>query len=101
MELKKQYLKGKPECKVTFKLEKDVVNGAKSAALVGSFNGWDVNATPMKIAKTGEASVSITLETENEYQYKIVLDGSNWVNDPSADKTVGNEFGDVNSVVVI
>lgn len=101
MELKKQYLKGKNECKVTFKIEKDLVNGAKSAALVGSFNGWDVNATPMKIAKTGEASVTINLETENEYQYKIVLDGINWINDPAADKTTGNEFGELNSVVIL
>ncbi|MBK8807674.1 MAG: isoamylase early set domain-containing protein [Bacteroidales bacterium] len=101
MEIKKQYLKSSSDCKVTFKVEKEVVNGATEVSIAGDFNGWNPEATPMKIAKSGEASVSINLETGKEFQYKIVLNKTTWINDPSADKTQPNEFGEENSVVII
>ena len=47
--LKKQPLKSKPVCKVTFMLPESVK--AESAYLVGDFNNWDEKATEMKKLK--------------------------------------------------
>ena len=42
MSLKKQFLKSKPICKVTFCLMDDEVQNAKKIQLLGSFNAWKV-----------------------------------------------------------
>ena len=96
--MKKQFSKTKPECKVTFQIPADILAGAKKASVAGDFNGWDADANPAKITK-GIASVSVVLEPGRSYQYKFVIDGVRWENDPEADSYISNEFGDANSIV--
>ena len=94
---KRQYLKAKPACKVTFQMS----SNAKHIALVGEFNGWNESSTPMKKNKDGVFSVALELESGREYQYRYLLDGSNWVNDDKADKVVSTPLGNENSVIVL
>jgi hypothetical protein len=51
MSIKKQFLKSKPICKVTFRIHEEVGNSAKTAHLVGEFNSWNFLSTPMKNLK--------------------------------------------------
>ncbi len=53
MSVKRQYLKRRSVCKVTFRLNKKQAKSAKSVHIVGEFNNWDVSATPMKRLKKG------------------------------------------------
>lgn len=101
MSIKKKYLESKPECKVTFRLGKKDVNGAKDVNVVGEFNNWNPKKTPMKKLKSGEFSTVLNLEKDKEYQFKYLIDGTDWVNDPNADKQVPNEFSGENSVIVL
>ena len=102
MSIKKQYLKSKPECKVTFTLPKDMSRSAGSVYLVGEFNDWDANSHPMKLHKDGSFNLTINLEKGREYQFRYLIDGSTWENDDCADKYVRNPYGDSeNSVVVV
>jgi 1,4-alpha-glucan branching enzyme len=101
MSVKKQYLKSKPLCKVTFALTKEASGDATKAHLVGDFNEWNVKATPMKKLKNGTFTATATLERGKEYQFRYLLDGTIWQNDWSADKYVANRFGGDNSVVVV
>ena len=98
--MKKQISKTKNEASVTFSISAEMLNGAKKASVVGEFNNWDVNANPFRIAK-GVGSAKVEMEKGREYQYKFVINGETWVDDPEADKYVGNEFGGTNSVVVL
>lgn len=98
---KKEYLKSKPECKVTFRLPKEIVAEAETVNLVGDFNNWDVSSTPMKKLKTGEFTVTVSLKKDNEYQYRYLIDGKTWKNDEDADKYVMNEFSGENAVVIV
>ncbi|UMB60432.1 isoamylase early set domain-containing protein [Lutibacter sp. A80] len=103
MSLKKQYLKSKPVCKVTFSMDKDAVLGAQKVDLLGEFNNWNT-AEPiaMKKLKNGSFKVTIDLPAGNEFQFKYLLDGENWVNDDSADKYVNSGLGaEENSVVLL
>ncbi len=96
----KGYLKNKKGvCKVTFELPKEV--GADSAAVVGDFNNWDKNATPMKRKRDGSFSAAINLEAAKEYRFRYWLDDSRWENDWNADAYVPNKFGTEDSVVRI
>ena len=56
MSLKKQYLKSKPVCKVTFRLNAEAAGEAKNAELYGDFTGWDDKPLSMKKAKKVETS---------------------------------------------
>jgi 1,4-alpha-glucan branching enzyme len=102
MSLKKQYLTTKPICKVTFRLSKDETNAAETANVVGEFNDWNTVATPMKKTSAGNFSVTVNLAFGREFQYRYLLNGDNWINDPAADKYVPvPDMGTDNSVVVI
>ena len=102
MSLKKQFMKSKPVCKVTFHLSKEAVAKAKKVSLVGDFNAWDIEATPMKKQKDGGFSVTLNLEQGREYQFRYLIDGTTWENDWCADKYVPSILGGAdNSVVVL
>lgn len=102
MSIKKQYLKTKSVCKVTFTLPKDIAGSAGSVYIVGEFNGWDANSHPMKLQKDGSFNLTINLEKGREYQYRYLLNGSTWENDDCADKYVKSPYGNSeNSVVVV
>ena len=102
MSLKKKYLETKPECKVTFKINKDLANSCDQVNLVGEFNQWNTAHTPMKKLKNGDFSITINLEKGKEYQFKYHLAEENaWVNEVEADKYVPNEFQGENSVIVV
>jgi 1,4-alpha-glucan branching enzyme len=78
MSLKKQFLKSKPECKVTFKLPNKAIGKAKNLMLVGEFNNWGETATPIQKMKNGSVKVSLNFPTGREYQYRYLIDGRNW-----------------------
>lgn len=101
MSLKKTYLESKPECKVTFKLEKNVANSAAEANLVGDFNNWDENGLKMRKLKNGDFTLTINLEKDKEYQFRYLLDSEHWVNEPKADKYIPNSHSSENSVIII
>lgn len=102
MSIKKQYLKNKSVCKVTFTLPKDMIDSAKSVSLVGDFNDWNPEANPMKHRKDGSFEATVSLEKGHEYQFRYLLDSDKWENDNSADKYVRSPYEDVeNSVVEI
>ena len=102
MSIKNRYLENKPLCKVTFSLSKTVAKSARTVHLVGEFNNWDEQATPMKQLKNGSFSVTLDLEKGREYHFRYLLDAKTWENDWEADKYVRTHFGDCdNSVVVV
>jgi len=96
--LKKQFLKTKPVVKVTFSLP-EAVQG-ETVYLVGDFNNWDEAATPMKRQKDGSFSTTLDLDKEREYQFRYLVNGTEWHNDWEADKYVPNPYSGDNSVVV-
>ena len=102
MSIRKQYLKSKPMCKVTFRIPEAVGNSAQTAHLVGEFNNWEFSAHPMKKLKSGAFTTTLNLEQGREYQFRYLLDQENWENDSEADRSAGTPFKDsVNSVIVI
>ncbi len=100
MSLKKQYLKAKPVCKVTFRLEKKAAPGADKVNLVGDFNNWDENANPMKKLSNSDFTATLNLESGREFQFRYLIDGKKWENDWNADNYVPSDFPGVDNSVV-
>ncbi len=101
MSIKKQYLKSKPVCKVTFKISEDSVKQANSVHILGDFNNWKLTH-PMKKLKNGSFTQTIDFEKGKEYQFRYLANQKNWFNENETDKSVKTQFGDSeNSVIVI
>jgi 1,4-alpha-glucan branching enzyme len=99
MSFKKQFLKSKPVCKVSFRLDAAEVSGAKKVQLLGDFNNWDKSTEPMTALKSNDFTAMLELEAGKEYQFRYLIDGSDWKNDAQADYLVSNSFGEENSVI--
>lgn len=102
MSFKKQYLKSKPVCKVTFTLSKDEAKHADKVCIVGDFNEWDVATTPMKKLKNGSFSSTVVLPKDAHYQFRYLLDDNQWENDWNADAYIPSPMSvDENSVLAV
>ncbi len=101
--LKKQYVKSRKVSKVTFEIPKDELPegvDARTLHLVGDFNDWDQEATPMKKLKDGTFKITIELTPGCEYHFRYLLDGEFWINEWHADDYASNPFGADNCVVI-
>ena len=71
--IKKQYLKSKNSCKVTFRLPRVAAPDAKSVCIVGDFNNWSIHANPMKKLKNGNYTITLELETGREFEFRYLV----------------------------
>ena len=75
--------------------------GATRVSVVGDFNNWDAEATPMAHSGSGDLWVLSVRLPRGVHLYSFVLDGSEWRPDPSAPLAADGSFGGHNSVVVV
>ncbi|MCL7754554.1 isoamylase early set domain-containing protein [Polaribacter sp. Z022] len=96
MAIKKQFLKSKPVCKVTFTVPAEE---AKSVAVVGSFNEWNEKSTPLKKLKNGSFKGTVDLESGSSHEFRYLVDGT-YVNELEGDGLAWNDYaGAENSVL--
>lgn len=88
MAIKKQYLKSKPVCKVTFSV---AAKEAENVSVVGSFNEWNTETMNLKKLKNGTFKGTVDLEKDNEYEFRYVVDGA-YTNDEQADAYKWNDY---------
>ncbi len=93
MSIKKQFLKSKPECKVTFKFEKKDGVEPQSVKVLGDFNNWDTSVEPMKPLKSGDFTQTINLSSGDSVQFRYLINDSEWMNDEEADAFIDNGLG--------
>jgi Carbohydrate-binding module 48 (Isoamylase N-terminal domain) len=74
---------------------------AERVALVGDFNSWDAETTPLHRAALGNIwTVEVTLP-RGIHTYAFVVDGRSWIPDPGAPLAPVSGFGTSNSVVIV
>ena len=98
--IKKEYVDGKNSFKVTFRLPGIAAKNAKSVCLVGDFNNWNIHANPMKRRKNGDYVITLDLKEGQEYQFRYLVNGTQWENDWNADKYVESPYGGSDNSVV-
>jgi hypothetical protein len=55
----------------------------------------------MKRLKNGSFTATLFLSPDSGYEFRFLLDGLTWENDPRADKYAPNIYGSENSVVAV
>ena len=88
---------GRGKVRVTFTMPP--IDHVQQLSLVGDFNHWSINETPMQHGADDNWSVALTLAAGRDYQFRYLANGTDWHNDWSADAYAPNEFGTDNSVV--
>lgn len=85
---------------ITFSMRADA-SQVKSIAVVGDFNDWEPDRD-LLIDENNDGIWSVTLKLEpGRYEYMFILDGQEWVPDPSAYRYVSDGFGNKNAVLEI
>ncbi|RTZ08324.1 glycoside hydrolase [Flavobacterium sp. GSP27] len=98
MPIKKQFIKTKPVCKVTFSV---AAKAASHASVVGDFNNWNVAEGALSKLKNGTFKGVFDVAKDAAYEFKYVIDGV-FVNEPEADSFKWNAFaGNENGVLVV
>lgn len=71
---------------------------AVSVCIAGTFNDWRPAATPMIHLGAGRWVKDLVLPP-GVHEYRLVVDGCNWMTDPRASETAPNPFGGLNVVL--
>jgi 5'-AMP-activated protein kinase regulatory beta subunit len=72
---------------------------AQAVAIVGTFNDWRPQATPMLALSDGRWVKELVLPP-GCYEYRFVVDGE-WKSDPAEPEQVPNPYGTRNSVLEV
>lgn len=98
MSIKKQFVKTKPVCKVTFSVE---AKEATTASVVGDFNNWNPAEGELSKLKNGTFKGVFDLPKDASYEFKYLIDGT-YFNEAEADSYKWNEFaGTENGVLEV
>jgi 1,4-alpha-glucan branching enzyme len=96
MAIKKQFVKTKPVCKVTFSIE---AKEATTAFVVGDFNNWNQTEGELSKLKNGTFKATFDLPKDNSFEYKYIVDGV-YQNETEADSYRWNEFANAENSVL-
>jgi len=74
--------------------------GATSVYLVGDFNDWRIDATPMRRQPDGNWTVTVHLPDNAVYEYLFLIDGV-FTPDERNPKRIPNPYGGTNSALLV
>ena len=78
-----------------------VAPSARSVAVVGDFNDWGLNDSAL-VATNHQGVWSVTAPVPaGVHRYAFVVNGKEWVADPSAPRSPGDDFGMPSSALVV
>jgi hypothetical protein len=78
-----------------------VTTASSAVTVAGDFNDWDPQATPLRpTGRSGEWTVELRLRP-GRYRYAFLVDGRNWVGDPSEPRAADSDYGAPTSVLTV
>ncbi|CAN5470783.1 hypothetical protein BH11BAC3_BH11BAC3_11400 [soil metagenome] len=95
--VQKTYYKTKDYCKVKFTV---TAENAETIEILGLNSDWE-NSVVMSKKKDGSFACEVSLPKGSQHQFKYKVNDTEWANEPDADSQEPNEFGGINSVIVI
>ena len=95
--VQKTYFKTKDYCKVKFALSHE---NAETVEILGLNSDWE-NSVVMRKKKDGTFACELSLPKNSQHEFKYRVNETEWINEPYADSQNHNEFGSVNSVIIL
>lgn len=76
-------------------------DAARRVHLAGDFNGWNEASHPLIKDSTGLWLCKLKTPALGRYQYKFIVDGNRWIEDPTNGMKVPDGYGGLNSLIAI
>jgi 1,4-alpha-glucan branching enzyme len=95
--VQKTYFKTKDYCKVKFTF---TAENAETVEILGLNSDWG-NSIIMSKKKDGSFTCDVSLPKNTQHEFKYRINENEWANEPEADQQSTNEFGTINSVIVL
>ena len=93
--VQKTYYKTKDYCKVKFSFK---VENAETIEILGLNSDWE---SSIIMSKKKDGTFSADLPKDSKHEFKYLVNETEWINDPEADKQEPNIYGGTNSVVIL
>lgn len=102
MSLEKHYSRRNGTCKLTFIWE-DNFGEVDSIKILGDYNNWNKDCSPMRKVNKKVYKQTIELETHRKYQFRYLINDRYWEDVPEADHYIPNglDRGDYNSEIIV
>ena len=71
---------------------------AGQVQVAGTFNDWTPQAAPMRQGADGTWHTTVLLP-RGRHEYMFVIDGNQWVADPTAELSAPDDFGQANAIL--
>lgn len=71
---------------------------AGQVQVAGTFNDWTPQAAPLRQGTDGTWHTTLQLP-RGRHEYMFVIDGDQWVSDPTADLSGPDDFGQTNTIL--
>ena len=95
--LEKKAIKSKNTVKVTFTFPASLE--AETVYLVGTFNDWSETDLPMKRHKDGSFTLTLELPEGTDYEFRYLVNNSEWHNEWEADAYIPNPYSGDTSIL--
>ena len=76
-------------------------DAATNVGVAGDFNGWNPTATTLQKDLSGLWLARAQTPPAGRYQYKFIVDGERWIDDPSNGLKTPDGYGGLNSLLVL
>jgi serine protease AprX len=76
-------------------------DAASSVSVAGNFNAWRQDAAPLKRNGDGLWTTEIVIPRADRLEYKFIVDGQRWIEDPSNGMKTPDDHGGFNSVLLV
>jgi hypothetical protein len=76
-------------------------SGARTVSVAGDFNGWSVDAGALRDVDGTGVWRGLIAVTPGVHKYMFVVDGEEWVTDPTAERYVDDGFGMRNALLAV
>ena len=76
-------------------------DAAESVSVAGDFNAWHPLATPLARNDSGLWIGEIVVKETGRFEYKFIVNGQRWLEDPSNGMKTPDNLGGLNSVLVV
>jgi len=100
MSLIKSFVKSRNAYKVTFMVPQNSYLEGREIRLLGEFNNWNWDNAPSLKQSNGSYKVVVELSAGQSYQYRYLVDQSEWINDNIADSYTPSPYANVDNCVV-
>lgn len=95
--VQKTYYKTKDYCRVKFSFTPE---NAETVEILGLNQDWQ-NSVIMSRKKDGSFQADVKLPNHSRHTFKYLVNRTSWLNEPAADQEEPNEYGGMNSVIVL